>query len=158
MSRVVVEWRSASKENYVLFCKKNPKIVIGFEEWKVVLYSFNEALREYILETGESVKLPFGFGEISINKKKRKRYKGVNNEFINLPIDWKKTKEKGKLIYNFNYDTEGYFFGWHWFKRTARFKHTDLWYFKPARTTSRLLCHYLKIDKKYQNIYMEWEK
>jgi hypothetical protein len=53
MSRVVVEWRSASKENYVLFCKKNPKIVIGFEDWKVVLYSFNEALREYILETGE---------------------------------------------------------------------------------------------------------
>jgi hypothetical protein len=37
------------------------------------LYSFNEALREYILETGESVKLPFGFGEISINKKKKKK-------------------------------------------------------------------------------------
>jgi hypothetical protein len=62
------------------------------------------------LRNRESVKLPFGFGEISINKKKEKDIKG-NNEFINLPIDWKRLKEKGKLIYNFNYDTEGYFFG-----------------------------------------------
>lgn len=157
MSRVLVEWRSSSKENYNLFCKKYPKIVLTYEQWRIIIYSFNEAFREYILETGEKIKLPYGFGEISINKKKRKRLKGPNNEFINLPIDWKKTKEKGKVIYNFNYDTEGYFFGWHWFKKSARFKQTDLWRFKPMRTTSRLLAHYIKIDKKYQQLYREWE-
>jgi hypothetical protein len=32
MSRVEVG--VLQEENYVLFCKKNPKIVIGFEEWK----------------------------------------------------------------------------------------------------------------------------
>jgi nucleoid DNA-binding protein len=36
------------------------------------LYSFNEALRIH-LRNRESVKLPFGFGEISINKKKKKK-------------------------------------------------------------------------------------
>ena len=35
---------------------------------------------------------------------------------VALPIDWQKTKERGKVIYNFNYHTDGYFFGWMWFK------------------------------------------
>jgi hypothetical protein len=155
--RTKVDWRSCSKSNYLDFRKKNPSVTITFDEWKKVLYTFNEGFRKHILETGDKDRLPFGFGEISINKKKRKRIKSNNGkEFINLPIDWKKTKEKGKVIYNFNYHTEGYFFGWHWFKKTARFKHSDLWYFKPFRTTSRLITEYINKDNKYQHIYREW--
>jgi len=158
MSRVSVEWRSSSKETYNSFCKKHPSIKLSFQEWKTIIYSFNEAYKEYILETGERAKLPFGFGEFGINKKKRKKIKNIDGkEFINLPIDWQKTKEKGKVIYNFNYHTEGYFFGWMWFKDTARVKHLELWYFKPSRATSRLLAHYLKVEDKYQHIYKEWK-
>ena len=157
--RVKVEWRSASKENYSNFCKKSPSIKLTFDEWRNIIYSFNEAFKEYILETGERAKLPFGFGEFSINKKRRRKMKGVDGkEFINLPIDWQKTKEKGKRIYNFNFHTEGFFFGWIWFKNTTRFKHSFLWYFKPCRNTSRLLSHYLKTDDKYQYMYHEWKK
>jgi len=157
--RVKVDWRSSSRDNYNNFCKNNPSIKISFDEWKNIVYSFNESFKNYILETGERAKLPSGFGEFSINKKKRRKIKGSEGkEFINLPVDWKKTKEKGKIIYNFNYHTEGYFFGWTWFKETARLKNSDLWYFKPSRITSRLLSHYLKTDDKYQHIYREWKK
>jgi nucleoid DNA-binding protein len=157
--RVKVDWRSSSRDNYNNFCKNNPSIKISFDEWKNIVYSFNESFKNYILETGERAKLPSGFGEFSINKKKRRKMKGVDGkEFINLPVDWKKTKEKGKIIYNFNYHTEGYFFGWTWFKETTRLKNSDLWYFKPSRITSRLLSHYLKTDEKYQHIYREWKK
>jgi nucleoid DNA-binding protein len=156
--RVKVDWRSASRENYKSFCKKHPSIKLTFDEWRNILYSYNDAFKNYILETGEKAKLPFGFGEFSINKKKRRKKKGLNDEFINLPIDWQKTKEKGKYIYNFNYHTEGFFFGWLWFKETARLKNTNLWYFKPSRVTSRLLSHYLKTDEKYQHLYCEWKK
>lgn len=157
--RVKVDWRSSSRENYNNFCKKNPSIKISFDEWKNIIYSFNESFKNYILETGERAKLPAGFGEFSINKKKRRKMKGVDGkEFVNLPIDWQKTKAKGKVIYNFNYHTEGYFFGWVWFKETARLKQTDLWYFKPTRVTSRLLSHYLKTNDKYQHIYREYKK
>lgn len=156
--RVKIDWRSASKENYNSFCKKHPSIKLTFDEWRNILYSFNESFKNYILETGDKAKMPFGFGEFSINKKKRRKKKGLNDEFVNLPIDWQKTKEKGKRIYNFNYHTEGYFFGWMWFKGTARLKGVDLWYFKPSRTTSRLLSHYIKTDNKYQHIYREWKK
>lgn len=157
LSRVAVDWRSGSKESYNKFCKKFPTTILTFDEWRNIIYSYNEAFKEYILETGEKAKLPFGFGEFSINKKKRKRTKDKDGkEFINLPIDWQKTKEKGKVIYNFNFHTEGYFFGWVWFKQSARFRNADLWYFKPSRITSRLLAHYLKANDKYMNIYREW--
>lgn len=157
--RTKVDWRSSSKDNYNNFCKKHPTIKLSFDEWRNIIYSYTDGFKEYILETGEKAKLPFGFGEFSINKKKRRKMKGVDGkEFINLPVDWKKTREKGKIIYNFNFHTEGYFFGWMWFKDSARLKQTDLWYFKPSRTTSRLLSHYLKTDGKYQNIYREWKR
>jgi nucleoid DNA-binding protein len=159
MPRVKIDWRSSSKDNYKGFCKKHPLIKLTFDEWRNIIYSFNEAFKNYILETGEKAKLPLGFGEFSINKKKRKKFKQVDGvEVINLPIDWQKSKEKGKRIYNFNYHTEGYFFGWMWFRETARLKHTNLWYFKPTRTTSRLLSHYIKTDEKYQHLYREWKK
>lgn len=156
--RVKIDWRSASKENYNNFCKKHPSIKLSFDEWRNIIYTYTDFFKEYILETGEKAKLPFGFGEFSINKKKRRKKIGLNNEFVNLPVDWKKTKEKGKIIYNFNFHTEGYFFGWFWFKESTRMKNVHLWYFKPTRTTSRLLSHYIRADDKYQHLYREWKK
>jgi nucleoid DNA-binding protein len=157
--RTKIDWRSSSKENYNDFCKKNPTLKLTFNEWRNIIYLFNEQFKIYILETGEKCKLPFGFGDFSINKKKRKKLKDINGkEYINLPVDWKRSKEKGKRIYNFNYHTEGYFFGWVWFKESARLKNVDLWYFKPSRVTSRLLSHYINADDKYQHIYCEWIK
>jgi len=156
--RVAVEWRSASKENYALFCKKFPNIKLSYVEWEIIIYSFNDMFREHILETGDKEKLPMGLGDISIIKKKRRKTKTYNGEeHVNLPIDWQKTKEKGKVIYNFNYHTEGFFFGWHWFKKSARFKHSNLWFFKAGRVTSRLINHFIKVDPKYQHIYREWQ-
>jgi nucleoid DNA-binding protein len=155
--RVKIDWRSASRENYNSFCKKHPSLNLSFDEWRNIIYSFNDSFKNYILETGEKAKLPFGFGEFSINKKKRRKRKGLNDEFVNLPIDWQKTREKGKIIYNFNYHTEGFFFGWMWFKESARLKNIDLWYFKASRVTSRLLSHYIKTNEKYQHMYHEWK-
>lgn len=156
--RTKIGWRSASRENYADFCKKHPTISLTFDQWMNIVYTFNESFRDYILETGDKAKFPSGFGEFTINKKKRKRVKVVDGrEFVNLPVDWKRTRERGKITYNFNYHTEGYFFGWIWFKKTARFKNSDLWYFKACRVASRLIRHYLTINEKYQHIYREWK-
>jgi len=156
--RVAVDWRSSSKSNYKDFCKKNITVKLTYDEWRILIYTFNESFREYILETGEKTKLPAGLGEFSIFKKKRKLYKTIKGEqIINLPVDWKKSKEKGKRVYNFNYHTEGYSFGWIWFRLSARFKLFDLWYFKPSRTTSRLLAHYITTNDQYQHLYRQWK-
>jgi hypothetical protein len=155
--RVAKDWRSASKENYNNFKSEKPEIDISFEDWKKIVYGFNKMFTEHMLETGEKLKLPNGLGEFAVNKKKRVRVTVVNGkEYINLPIDWQKTREKGKYIYNFNYHTEGYFFGWKWFKRSCRFKFSNFWKFKPTRDNSRLISKYIKSDEKYQHIYATW--
>lgn len=157
--RVAVDWRSSSKDEYNKFCKKYPNVKLTIDEWKNIIYNFNESFKTYILETGNKAKLPHGFGEVSIAKKLRKRVKILpdGREVVNLPINWKKTKEKGKYVYDFNYHTEGYHFRWMWFKKSTRISNSDLWYFRPTRVTSRLLAHYIKTDKKYQNLYHRWK-
>jgi hypothetical protein len=158
MSRVAVDWRSGSPKAYKDYRKKHPKDKISYLEFKTIIYGFNQMFIDHILETGEKIKLPAGLGELSIAKIKRPSIRTVNDkQVVGLPIDWKKTREKGKRIYNFNYHTEGYNFKWLWFRKPARFKYCDLFNFKPSRTTSRLLTHYLKVDEKYQNIYAPWK-
>ena len=156
--RTPCDWRSSQKINYKTFKKAHPTIKVEYDQWKNILYSFNDSFKEYILETGERAKLPYGIGEFTIRKKKCPKTVIAPNgvERISLPKDWKKTREKGKPIYNFNFHTEGYFFGWIWFKKTARFREAYLWYFKPCRSTSRILAHYLKTDEKYQHLYQAW--
>jgi nucleoid DNA-binding protein len=155
--RTRVDWRTSSKDAYKDFCLKHPDIDISFDKWKRIIYLFNESFRDYILETGESIKFPSGFGEFSIAKKKPEKIKEHNGKkYINLPVDWKKTREKGKMVYNFNYHTEGYRFSWYWFKKRSSLSLSALWYFKASRITSRLLSHYLKVDEKYQHLYREW--
>lgn len=155
--RTKVEWRAASKENYSDFCKKHPSIHLSFDQWKSIVYGFNESFRDHILETGDKIKFPLGFGEFSVNKKKRKHISTYNGkQHINLSVDWIRTREKGKTIYDFNYHTEGYVFYWQWFKPVNILKYPDLWYFKACRASSRLLAHYLKVDGKYQHLYKQW--
>lgn len=156
--RVKNDWRSGSKDNYKDFCKKNPDIKLSYDDWKIIIYGFNTMFMEHILETGDKISLPSALGAFSIKKKKRRKIKTIDGkEVVNLPIDWKKTREKGKIIYNFNFETEGFFFGWLWFKSEAKFKYSDIFYFKPCRNTSRLLAHYLKVDENYQHKYATWK-
>lgn len=151
-----VQYRMASKENYNLFLQENPKIKLSFLEWSNIIYSFNYEFRDEILETGDIHKLPWGFGELAISKKKRKPkvVDPTGIERVNLPVDWAKSRKAGKRIYHMNFHTNGFTFKWKWFPRTGRFKHHKLWVFKPSRVSSRLITHY--INKGYAAKYKEW--
>ena len=155
-----VDYKTTNKKAWESFKQSHPEIKISKTQWVEIIYSFNEGFRNYVIETGKMEKLPMGFGPFVVNKKKRKTKKTAPNgkTFINLPIDWKKTKEKGKVIYNFNYDTDGYFFGWNWMRKQARLKLCEFWRFKPSRVSSRMLAHYIKSDKNQQHKYLEWKQ
>lgn len=158
MPRIFKEYRMTSRENYTLFCEENPEIKLSFVEWQNVIYGFNEGFRDYILETGEQAKLPYGFGNFCITKKKRKRLftnRETGEQFINLPVDWKKTREAGEKVFHFNSHTEGYTFKLFWSRSSARFLYSEVWSFKPLRITSRLITHYIKIDPNNQHKYQD---
>ena len=158
MCRLKVGWRSASRSQYTNFCNNNKDISISIEKWREVIYGFNREFRDHILSSGDKAKVPFGFGDLTINKRKTKKMKMINGvEVIALPIDWKKTRAKGKHVYNFNYHTEGFRFKWMWFPRTARFRHADVWVFKPFRESSRRITEFLnRTDNNYVDVYKEW--
>lgn len=162
MSRVSVEYRSASIQCYKEFCAKHPDIKITSKQYCDIIRTYNIMFRDYILETGEKVKMPWGIGYFSVNKKKTRKWgfnKKTGERVIALPIDWVKSKAAGKHIYNFNYHTEGYKFRWVWFNKTAYFLKSDIWNFKASRDSSRALADKLLRSKSinYMDIYNEWK-
>ena len=157
--RVKTDYRTASAETYRKFCLAYPDINLSSEKWREIIYTYNRVVRDYILESGDIAKVPFGIGIFAIAKKKLKKHKTDpwGREWVALPIDWKKTKEAGKYIYNFNTHSDGYTYRWKWFLQTARFYMAGLWSFKPHRDSSRKLAQFLKSSsKKYTEIYKEW--
>jgi nucleoid DNA-binding protein len=158
--RPKVDYRSSSKECYNIFRVSNPKIEISYNQFKQIIKTFNEMLIDYVLETGDRVRIPFGFGEIAINKWKPKRFKEHDGkQYINLPVDWAQSKKLGRYSYHINAHTDGFRFQWKWFKKDARFECSKIYAFKPNRINSRKLAQYIKKkDSKYPNIYKEWPK
>jgi len=158
--RKKIEFRTGSKENYIDFCSVYPEINLTFEEWYTILYMYSELVRDYILDTGRIFKFPNGVGEFSINRRKIAKTTNVNGkEKITLPINWKRSKEKGKRIYEMNYHTEGYRFAWSWLNRhKSKISMSKVWRFKAHRNSSRLLASYLKSGNGYHDRYCEWKK
>lgn len=159
MPRPKYSYRTVSTEAFLDFKRNNPDITLSYKEWGKIIYEFMSQYKEYLLETGDLGKLPWGFGYFGINKKKRKRYKGFiinGKDVVNLSIDWKASKEEGKRIYNFNFHTDGFTYWWKWYKNTSYLPLTSAIYFKPSRDTSRILAKYLlKTDSEYFQIYRE---
>lgn len=162
MARPIIPHRSGSKQEYEKFCQLHPKTKITFKQYKDIIYLWNRNFMTYILETGDRIKVPFGFGTMSINKKKSIRYFekfSTGDRYCILPVDWKRTRLEGKKIYYLNNHTDGYRFKWFWFKTDAKIKFSEIWSFKPTRENSLLLFKYLtKKDKVYQDVYNEWYK
>src|SRR6478736_8187573 len=140
--RVARQYRSASVESFKRFREEHPHIRIGIEKFRQILYTFSFKVRDYILETGEEVRLPHGMGVLTVGRKKTRRLSKDNK--IILPVDWVETLKRGKKVYNFNDHTEGWKYKWRWEKNKALFRYSALWSFKPSRTTSRRLAEYLK--------------
>lgn len=161
MPRVSVEYRTAGKNVYEKFCKLHPDVKVSFEDWKKVIYTFNELFREYVLESGDKVKMPQGLGPFAVNKKKKKPYKNFKdkngNAYVNLAIDWGRTKKIGKKVYHMNAHTDGYSYKWLWFGSDARFFLSSIWTFTASRETSRLLGSLLKKPNSHHaQLYKTW--
>lgn len=159
MARPAIKYRSAGKSAYVAFKKECPHVKITYTQYKKIVYTFNEQLGNHVLETGEFVKLPYGFGKISINKKKQtKYYEKDGKTYCVLGIDWKKTNELGEKIYHLNAHTDGYRYRWLWVP-DGRVYQIQIWTFSPSRHFSRTLAKYLKKpNSPYKDIYGEYIK
>lgn len=158
--RLKVEYRTVSKESYNTFIVKYPslKSTLSYDKYKENIYICNNLMVEYVLKTGNTIKLPHGFGDLTIRKKKLKPKKIFNGKtYINLKIDWAKTKKEGKYIYHTNEHSDGYNYRWIWKPSSARFFFSSLWNFKPHRDASRAIAKFVnKPNSNYKDIYLEY--
>lgn len=159
MSRSKVQFWSHSKDNYNRFLKENnvTEKELSYKKYKRIIETCNWMYVEYALRTGFKVTLPFGFGNISVVKKKIKTFKEFQGkQYINLRIDWAKTKEIGKRVYHTNEHSDGFNYKWRWSGREAKFHLSDLYTFRPQRYASRAISKYVKKpSSQYKDLYME---
>ena len=162
MSRVKREYSTSSKENYDRFIKANKliKADLSYEKYNKFINLNNWMSVEYVLETGYKVRLPFGFGDLSINKKKLNKFKEFEGKkYINLRIDWQKTKKEGKRIYHTNEHSDGFNHKWVWFPQSALMHLNKLYVFSPCRYASRAIAKYIKKPGSiYKELYNEYIK
>lgn len=156
--RPKLDYRTASKESYEIFCKEHKNIHITFKQYIDILYLWNRLLILHLIETGRLVRLPYGFGPLVITKYKPTKYIMVDGEQKNnLPVDWKRTREEGKIVKTLNLHTDGNKYYFAWLYNSARIKCNFIWSFKIRREFARLLAKNLKEEtSKYKDLYREW--
>jgi hypothetical protein len=155
-----IEYRTGSKAVYDDFCEKFPEVNLSYGEWREIVFTYNRYFRNYMLDTGERAKMPWGLGSFAISKKRTRRTIMVDGkEYSGLPIDWPKTLKTGKMVYILNTHTDGYRFRWLWFGGARGIPHGDTWFFQASRESSRIVATYLKKPgSRYSQIYREWER
>lgn len=158
--RPLREYRTVSKIVYNKFCELHPEVELDYSEWEKIIKTYNGMLRDYIVTSGEKVKLPRGLGSLVITGKKSHKINKVGDrEFVNLSIDWNKSKKVGKKIYHFNNHTDGYRYRWMWFQGDSRFYLSDIWMFKPCRKASRAITAFIKTNPPGRiEVYKQWTR
>lgn len=158
--RPVIDFRTASKDNYKAFREEHKDIKITATQFTKIMYAWNRLLVMHIIETGRLVRLPYGFGPLVITKYKPLKYKQFEGEIKNnMPIDWKRTREEGVTIRTLNLHTDGNKYYFAWLYKSARFRCNFIWSFKIRREFSRILAKKLKEEtSKYKDLYRQWVK
>lgn len=156
--RVARQYRTTSKDNYNRFLREHPSIKITYKKYCEVISVCNRMFITKAIETGDPIKLPFGFGKVVVTKYRRKAYKlsKDGNKYVNMPVDWVKTRQEGYKVYNMNYHSDGYAFKWKWFYATSKLSIYDIWVMRPTRWASRTLAKYILSDKQYSEMYKSY--
>lgn len=97
---------------------------IDYKTYRAMVTDYFEWARDRIIEDGKSFKMPYMLGRLSVEKKKIKF-----NRKTSLPIDYKTTRETGKLTFNLNEHSNYYKYRFYWDKyacRTTFLKHYSL--------------------------------
>lgn len=161
MSRRKIEYSTHSRENYDRFIKqyKISEKDLPYNKYVKNIKICNWMFIEYALRTGFKTVLPFGFGSIVVNKRKLKMFKEFQGKrYVNLRVDWAKTRKLGKRIYHTNEHTDGYNFRWLWLPENVKLHLSDLYVFKPGRYASRGINKYIRKSPEYKELYLEWMK
>lgn len=115
-----------------------PELLVDFKTYKNICKEFNTAVMEDIIKENVPFKMPGRLGTLRICKTKM-NYSDKNK----LKVDWKTSREAGKVVYHLNDHTNGYRFRF-WWEKKGPIQNLAFYSFTPTREYKRLLSSVLK--------------
>jgi len=134
-------------EEYVSHFDEGDQYHISYSEYSGIVSDYLKYISELVVIKSMTFKLPFRMGSISVYK-----HKPVFQSVNNMSIDWKKTRELGKAVYNFNEHSNGFRYRFRWDRNGSLDKHLVLYAFRPSRQNARMVASLVKERK---NDYFE---
>lgn len=137
------------KETYMKHFKSafmdSADFVLPYSIYKKLLSDYFKKIINFVVEDCGVFKLPLGFGELRVQKKKMPV--GSLLKYRKLRIDFAKFNKTGKKIYHLNEHRDGYRYSIRWDKRgSTALIYKNVYKFIPTRTTNRRLAYILKND------------
>lgn len=132
---------------YKAYCKENAPVDMPYFRFKRILDSFNELIRQDVLERSEGFKMPLGLGYICIGKYKPKKYDSKS-----LSVDYKSSKEEGVRVYHLNEHSNGYKYRMFWSKIPQTFPDRYKYQLILTRENKRHLAQLIFNKQDYINI------
>ena len=134
-------------QHYIDDIEKQTVYDIDYTLYRKILVDYFQYIRDEVIERSREFKFPCRLGSIAIVKHKPKYLNGKS-----LCIDYKATKEIGKLIFHLNEHSDGYKYRIHWNKKDSNALNKSKYQLKLTRYNKR---HLAQIIKNKEHDYVE---
>ena len=129
------------------YYKANSSYKVEYSLYKRILDRMSQIIAEAVLDRSEGFKMPCGLGYIQVGKYQPKNYNSKS-----LSIDYKLTREYGKVIYHLNEHSNGYKYRLHWSRVPMTFADRYKYQLCLVRANKRKLAQLIFNKHDYLNI------
>lgn len=129
------------------YYKANSPYKVEYNLYKRILDKMSQIISEAVLDRSEGFKMPCGLGYIQVGKYQPKNYNSKS-----LSIDYKLTREYGKVIYHLNEHSNGYKYRLHWSRVPMTFADRYKYQLCLVRANKRKLAQLIFNKHDYLNI------
>lgn len=112
---------------------------IDYKTYRAMIEEYFKWIRDRLIEQGRTIKLPYRMGTLAIIKKKMKFGKKTS-----MPIDFRTSRETGKLTFFFNEHSNYYKYRFKWNKDSMLIKNRDCYQLVMTRANKRRLAQIIK--------------
>ena len=132
---------------YLSYAKDGKVYQIDYTTYRKIITDYFMFIRDEVLEKSREFKMPCRLGKVFIFKRKPKSWSKES-----LCVDFKTTKEIGKVVYHTNEHSDGYKYRFYWSKLKSLIPNKIKYQLVVTRHNKRRLC---EIIKNKQRDYVE---
>lgn len=139
--------RDTLEQSYLLYLtNKSKSECVDLKTYKKVIYAFNKEVASYIIDSGETYKLPHKLGELKIRRSKMKYKK--------FAFDFQYWKETGETSFYLNQHSNGYVAKFFW--NRCKISGKKAYEFILSRDNKRRIAAIMQKEDGYK-IYQEFK-